>query len=186
MVELYSEIFAMLRLAKRLYGSSLVDKLPGGFRSLTLDADHYIELTYNAIDTVFENTCEYYNEENGEGVYVFCDPIIDSFCRLCWQYEQRRHLTEEDDPYRKKIRAVIRSGFDLCDYNYCYRFNWKLSANDWGRRRLLFFYGAEFCGLDDLPGGLMEIRDGFQELNLELESALSELKEQNVPEEEAA
>lgn len=32
----------------------------------------------------------------------------------------------------------------------------------------------------------MEIRDGFQELNLELESALSELKEQNVPEEEAA
>ena len=82
-----------------------------------MDADHYIELTYNAIDTVFENTCEYYNEEIGEGVYVFCDPIIDSFCRLCWQYEQRRHLTEEDDPYRKKIRAVIRSGFDLCDYN---------------------------------------------------------------------
>lgn len=186
MVELYSEIFAMLRLAKRLYDSSLVDKLPGGFRSLTLDADHYIELTYNAIDTVFENTCEYYNEENGEGVYVFCDPIIDSFCRLCWQYEQRSHLTEEDDPYRKKIRAVICSGFDLCDYNYCYRFDWKLSANDRGRRRLLFFYGTEFCGLDDLPGGLMEIRDGFQELNLELESALSELNEQNVPEEEAA
>ena len=184
MIELYSEIFAMLRLAKRLYDSSLVDKLPGGFRSLTLDVDYYIELAYNAIDTVLENTSEYYNEENGEGVYVFCDPIIDKVCRLCWQYEQRRHLTEEEDPYRKEMEAVICSGFNLNSYNY--RFDWKLSANDRGCRRLLFFYGEQFCGLDELPEGLIEIRDGFQELNLELEKALSDLTKQSATEKEAA
>ena len=184
MIELYSDIFAMLRLAKRLHDKSLVDKLPGGFRSLTLDVDYYIELVYNAIDIVFENTCEDYNEENGEGVYVFCDPVIDSFCQLCLQYEQRSHLTEEEDPFRKKIEAVICSGF--CLDGYSYRFDWRLSANGRGRRRLLFFYGEEFCGLDELPGGLMEIRDGFQELNLELEKALSNLTKQRAIEKEAA
>ena len=165
-------------------GKSLVDKLPGGFRALTLDVDYYIELAYNAIDTVFENTCEYYNEENGEGVYVFCDPVIDSFCQLCLQYEQRSHLTEEENPYRKEMEAVICSGFGLCGYNYyC---DWRLSANDRGRRRLLFFYGEEFCGLDELPEGLIEIWDGFQRLNLELEKALSGLTKQSATEKEAA
>ncbi|MDE6997604.1 MAG: hypothetical protein K2P04_07005 [Oscillospiraceae bacterium] len=184
MIELYSDIFAMLRLAKRLQDKSLVDKIPGGFRSLKLDVDYYIELVYNAIDIVFENTCEDYNEENGEGVYVFCDPVIDSFCRLCLQYEQRSHLTEEENPYRKEMEAVICSGFGLCGYNYyC---DWRLSANDRGRRRLLFFYGEEFCGLDELPEGLIEIRDGFRRLNVELEKALSELKEQTILDKEAA
>lgn len=184
MVELYSSIFSMLRLAKRLHDCSLAEKMPYCFQSLTLDEDFYYELAYNATSIVFEDTIQDYNEDDGVEVYVFCDPIIDKFCQLCWQYEQRRHLTEAENPYRKRIEAIIHMSFELSGYNY--DFDWRLSANDRGRRRIIFFYYEEFCSLDELPEALIEIRDGFLGLNLELEKALSNLAEQNAREKEAA
>lgn len=184
MVELYPGFFSMLRLAKRLYDSSLTDKVSGSFQSLPLDEDFYYELVYDANSVVFENTFQDYNEDRGVEIYVFCDPIIDKFCQLCWQYEQRRHLTEEENPFRKRIAAIISVSFDLSSYSY--DFDWKLSAKDRGRRRVLFFYYEEFCGLDELPEALLEIRDGFLELNLELEKELSDLTDQNAQEKEAA
>lgn len=184
MVELYPGFFAMLRLAKNLYDSALRDKVSDSFQTLTLDDDFYYELAYESTGIVFENTSLYYNEERIIDTYVFCDPIIDRFCQLCWQYEQRRNLTEEENPYREKIEAVIRSGFGLSGYNY--DFDWRLSAKDRGRRKLLFFYGEEFCSLDELPEGLLAIRDGFLELNLAMETALKDLTGKNVVEKEAA
>lgn len=178
MVELDSSFFAMLRLAKNLHDSALRDKICNSFRTLTLDEDFYYELAYEAIDIIFEKFFPAYNEDRDMEVYVFFDPIIDKFCRLCWQYEQRRHLTEDKNPYRQRIEAVIRSGFCLNGYDY--DFSWKLSANDRGRRRLLFFYGPEFCSLEELPEGLLEIRNGFLELNLALETALNELTKKKV------
>lgn len=180
MVELYPGFFAMLRLAKNLHDSALRDKISNSFQALALDEDFYYELAYAAIDIIFEEFYLDYNEDRDMEVYVFCDPIIDKFCRLCWQYEQRRHLTEDKNPYRQRIEAVIRSGFCLDGYDY--DFGWKLSANDRGRRRLLFFYGPEFCSLEDLPEGLLVIRDGFLELNLALETALNDLTEKKAKE----
>lgn len=184
MIELTPSFFAMLRLAEKLYESVLMDKVSDFFRTLTLNEDFYYELAYESTGVVFENTSLYYNEEKMVDTYVFCDPIIDRFCQLCRQYEQRRNLTEEENPYRKRIQAVIRFGFYLNGYDY--NFDWKLSETDRGRRRLLFFYGGEFCGLDELPEGLLDIRDGFLELNLELETALTDLTEKNTTEKEAA
>lgn len=184
MVELYSGFFFMLRLAKRLVDTGLADKLQGSFRSLVLDEDFYYGLAYEAISVVFEDTFQDYNEDRMMSIYVFCDPLIDRFCRLCWQYEQRGHLTEEENPYRKEIAQIIRSGFEFGSYDY--NFDWKLSASDRGRRRLLFFHGPEFYYLEDLPEGLLEIREGFQELNYELEKALKGLTEEDAMEKEAA
>ena len=178
MVELYPGFFAMLRLAKNLHDSALRDKISYSFRTLTLDEDFYCELACEAISIIFEKLFPAYNEDLATDVYVFCDPIIDKFCQLCWQYEQRRHLTEDKNPYRQRIEAVIHSGFCLSGYSY--NFDWKLSVNDRGRRRLLFFYGPEFCSLEELPEGLLEIRNGFLELNLALETALNELTKEKV------
>lgn len=180
MVELYPGFFAMLRLVKNLCDSGLAEKTPYSSRTLVLNEDFYYELAYEAIDIIFEEFFPDYNEDRDMEVYVFCDPIIDKFCRLCRQYEQRRHLTEDKNPYRQRIEAVIRSGFYLNGYDY--NFGWKLSANDRGRRRLLFFYGPEFCGLEELPEGLLEIRDGFLELNLALETELKDLTEKKAKE----
>ena len=50
----------------------------------------------------------------------------------------------------------------------------------------MFFYGEESGGVKDLPSGLVEIRVGFLEDNLELEEALNEQTEEKEVEEEAA
>lgn len=184
MVELYPNFFAMLRLAKNLYDCSLMDKLPDYVQSLVLDEDLYYEMAYEAIDIVFEDTFHDYNEEQLMDICVFSDPLIDRFCRLCWQYEQRCHLTEMENPYRKEMERIIRSGFEFGSYSY--NFDWRLSASDRGHRRLLFYYGPEFYCLEDLPEGLLEIRDGFQALNLEMEKALSGLAEKEPMDKEAA
>ena len=184
MVELYSSFFCMLRLTKRLYERGFKDKLPDSFQTMVLDEDLYYCLAYEAVDVIFDGTSFYYNEDSGANVYVFCDPLIDRFCHLCWQYEQHSHLTEGENPYRKQMECIIQSGFDLSGYNY--GSDWKLSASDRGRRRLLFIYGEEFCSLDELPEGLMEIREGFQTLNCQLEKALNDLAEEKQMEKEAA
>lgn len=184
MVELYPNFFAMLRLAKNLYDCSLMDKLPDYVQSLVLDEDLYYEMAYEAIDIVFEDTFHDYNEDVEVETYVFCDPVIDQYCQLCRQYEQRSHLSEEENPYRKEMERIIRSGFELGGYSY--NFDWRLSASDRGRCRLLFFYGDEFCYLDELPEGLLEIREGFQALNCQMEKALSDMSEEKTMEKEAA
>ena len=87
---------------------------------------------------------------------------------------------------RLTVHLIVVFLCALVKERYNYRFGWKLSTNDRGRRRLLFFYGEEFCGLDELPEGLIEIRDGFQRLNVELEKALSNLTKQSAIGKEAA
>jgi len=87
MVELYPDFFTMLRLAKNLYDSALMDKVSDSFRTLTPNEDFYYELAYESTGIVFENTSLYYNEEKMVDTYVFCtyvfcDPIIDRFCQL--------------------------------------------------------------------------------------------------------
>ena len=50
----------------------------------------------------------------------------------------------------------------------------------------MFFYGPEFCSLEDLPEGLLEIHEGFQDVNFQLEKALNGLSEEKTMEKEAA
>lgn len=180
MIELYPGFFAMLRLSKRLHDSGLMHKIPDEFQTLALDEDFYYELAYTAIDAVFETTIRDCNEDRGMDIYVFCDPLIDRFCQLCRQYELSCRMTEEENPYRKDIERIIRTGFCLGGYDY--DFIWKLSASDRGRPRILFFCGEEFCSLEELPECLLEIREGFQTLNFQMEKVLSSQTEETVKE----
>ena len=184
MVELYPGFFSMLRLGKSLYENGFVDRDKTLFQQIPLNEDYFYELAYDAINVVFADTFQDYNENQMMDIYVFSDPLIDRFCHLCWQYEQRRRQTEEENPYRRDMERIIYSGFELNGYDY--NFDWKLSANDRGRRRLLFFCGPEFYDLEDLPLGLLEIREGFQAMNLRLEKALGELDAKKLMEKEAA
>ncbi len=184
MVELYSGFFSMLRLAKSLYENGFVEKNPSLFQGIPLDEDSFYELSYEVTSSIFKDTFQDCNEDLMMEIYVFCDPLIDRFCHLCWQYEQRCRLTEDKNPYRREMEQIICFGFELSSYNY--NFDWKLSASDRGRRRLLFFYGPEFYCLEDLPLGLLEIREGFQEMNFRLEKVLSDLDKKKMTEREAA
>ncbi len=170
MDELYPEFFEMLRLAKIMHDSAYSEMFHKQCDSLELDGDMCYEMSYDAMSMAFEFTCEDYNEDYEFNTWVFGDPCIDKFCRLCQEYENRQGLSEEENPYRQEIGRIIRAGFEFPGYDY--NFIWYLSSKDRGRKRLVFFSGLEFCSHTCVPEGLLQIREGFETLNLRLEAEL--------------
>ena len=163
MAELYDEFFAMLRFSKRLCGYGMAERLRDRFDSHPLDGDCYWELAYETIGWVFQNTSQYYNENEEIETWLFADPVIDRFCELCQRYEKHKGISEKDNLYRKDMEQILHEGFSFNSYSYGY--NWRLSQKDRGRKCLLLFTGCEFYGHDEIFEGLMEIRYGFETVN---------------------
>jgi len=173
MTELYDEFFAMLRLAKNLYDCGLAERFKAPFGTWLLDVDDYWGLTYEAAGWIFQDTRQYYNEKIEVGTWLFCDPVIDRFCELCQQYENRKGIREEENPYRKDLERIIHDGFCFSGYSYGYNYSWRLSPKDRGRKCLLLLTDCDFYSSDEVPEGLLEIKDGFESMIAQLEKELS-------------
>ena len=186
MTFLDNEFFEMLCLAKILHDSAFSEKFHEKNDQLELDCDSCYELTYEAKSLIFSFTHEEYDEDFCSSTWVFGDPCIDKFCRLCQEYEARHGLAEQKNPYRWEAELMIRDGFTFPDVDYGYDFTWYLSAKDRGRKRLLLFTGAEFYHLTSVPAGLLEIREGFESLNQRLERELDSGKILRLPDMSAA
>jgi hypothetical protein len=146
-------------LLKQLRDSGVGDRLFGMYKDAEINGDNFYEMVYEAVSSVFENTSNYYNEEDELETWVFMDPLLDEFCRLCEDYEKSRCVGEVDNPFRKDFESILRSGFSFGSYSYNY--DWKLSPGDRGKRRLLLFPGPEFYYESEVPCGLVEIHDGL-------------------------
>lgn len=170
MVEIYREIFEMLHLAKVLHESTFSKQFHDECGRYELDSDMCYELAYNVRCIFFDFAYEDYNEDRDFHTWVFGDPCIDRFCRLCREYEDQYGMTEGENPYRREMERIIRSGFEFPSYDY--DFSWYLSREDRGRKRLLLFTGMQFYCDMAVPEGLLEIREGFDALNLRLEKEL--------------
>ncbi len=185
MTYLHNEVFEMFCLAKALHDSPFSEKFHETHDQLELDCDSYYELAYDAISLVFAFTYEDFDEDWGSSTWVFGDPCIDTFCRLCQEYETKHGLSEGKNPYRRELEQLIRDGFTFPNsdlgYDYDYDYTWYLSAKDRGRKRLLLFTGEEFYHLTSVPMGLLEIREGFESLNRRLEQELGSEKILRLP-----
>jgi len=179
MIEMDSCIIESLYLLKQLYDNGMADGLLKMYGSTELDADYYYEMAYEAIGAVFSDCCNYYNEEAEFTTWVFMDPMLDEFCRLCQKYEQSRGVSEEDNPFRKDMERIIRSGFSFS--NGSYDFDWRLSPTDRGRKRILLYMGPEFTSDSEVPCGLIEIHDGLEYCNRHLQEALDAGPVVNLP-----
>lgn len=171
MTELYDEFFAMLRFTKNLCDYGMTEKVKDWFGSCKLDGDYYWELAHEAMGWVFQDTRLYYNEDREIDTWLFADPVIDRFCKLCREYETRRGISEEANPYRKDMERILHEEFTFDSYSYGY--DWRLSPNVRGRKCLLLFTGYEFYSHDEVPIGLIEIKDGFTSIIARLEMELS-------------
>jgi len=120
---------------------------------------------------LLSSTRQYYNEEIEVDTWLFCDPVIDRFCRLCQEFEESREISEEENPYRRDMEQIIHDSFCFSGYNYGY--SWRLSPKDRGRKCLLLFTDCNFCSSDEVPEALLDIRDGFGSMNARLEKELS-------------
>ena len=170
MEDLNSYFFHMLYLAKMVYDNPRLKKEWPSFHSIPLDEDSFYELSMELAVSIFEDTSCYYNEESGIETWVLSDPTVDRFCELCTRLETEKGLEEGINPYRRNAEQMIHEGFRLDSYSYDY--GWRLSAGDRGRYCILFFSSDDFYGLEELPVAFMEILDGFQELNRQLEAEL--------------
>ena len=176
MTELYDEFFAMLRFTKNLCDYGMAERVKDWFGSYQLDGDNYWELAYEAIGWIFRDTRHYFNDNEEIETWMFTDPVIDRFCKLCQEYETRRGISEEENPYRKEMERTLHDGLTFGSYDYDY--DWQLSSQGHGRKCLLLFTGCEFYSHDEVPEGLLEIRDGFQSMIAKLEMSLS--RETNI------
>ena len=172
MVDLYSSFFDALRLAKAFDDHDQFKELRHRFDHCTLDEDLAYEISLEVVGVIFQDTNVYYNEEGEFEIWVLTDPVIDQFCRLCRCYEERKGVGEKENPYMGEIERTISTAFSFSSYYYSYDYNWKLSAKDRGRKRILFFLGPEFCGLFEMPLALLEVWEGFRNLNRKLEAEL--------------
>lgn len=171
MMELSEEFFAMLRLTKSLYDNGLADQLKRWYGFCPLDADDYWEIAHESIGWVFRDTRGYYNEEAEIETWLFIDPVIDRFCSLCQEYEHRKGIPQKENLYRRDMEQIVHDSFTFNSYSYGY--DWRLSEEDRGRKCLLLFLGCEFYSLDEVVGGLLEIKDGFEAMTSYLEDELS-------------
>lgn len=112
----------------------------------------------------------YFNEDEDVETWVLTDPIIDRFCFLCEQLEVQKGISDEINPYRQRAERVIHKGFTLNSYSYDY--DWRLSAQNRGPYCILFYADPEFYSLYELLGAMIEVWEGFRELNRWLETEL--------------
>ena len=160
MEEIYPGHIESIYIFKQLHDRGMADGMLSMYRNVEIDSDIYYEISYEAIGSVFADTSNYYNQEHEFVTWVFIDPLLDEFCKLCQEYEHRHNKSEDENTYRKDFENIIRSGFTFNSYDY--DFNWKLSASDRGRKRLLLFTGPEFSHESEVPCGLMDIYDGLE------------------------
>ena len=113
MQELNHTFFSVLRLAKIFFDSDVPDKAKNDIGLWALDEDSCYALGLEASEWIFQNTAHYYNERKDVDTWLFADPIIDRFCRLCQEYERDKGITEEKNPYRSTIEQTIRENFRL-------------------------------------------------------------------------
>ena len=121
MQELNHTFFSILRLAKILFDSDVPDKAKNDIGIWELDEDSCYALGLEASEWIFQNTAHYYNERKDVDTWLFTDPIIDRFCRLCQEYERDKGITEEENPYRSTIEQTIRENFRFDSYSYGYQ-----------------------------------------------------------------
>lgn len=157
MFDLDESFFFNLRSVKRLYDADCIDQV------LATCGDHspadfeFYELAWEIIDCIFEETRGFYNEEREIDAYVFFDPLIDEFCHLMLEYEKRHDLPLGDSDYRKNLTHDIYRSFEI-DYNH-YDYGFRVYDGIHGRSRLVFLMGCEFCGFDEVPAALAEIKN---------------------------
>lgn len=122
--------------------------------------DETYEIVWDAITSVFPDATGYYNDEIEVDTLVIFDPLIDEYCRLCDEYEQKIGSEPGESDMRRETEWFIYNNFDLSGYACDYDF--RIYANGHGRRRLVVLSGIEFYGFEELPGALADIHDALE------------------------
>lgn len=168
--------FDNLCVAKQLWDAGAGNRFFDHCGSFPVDTEDYYELFYYGVASVYKETCNYYNEEKEIETLVLFDPLMDEFFRLCREYEQRKGISREDNPYRRQGQTEVHDSFGFVDY-CC---DWWLCDEQHGRPRLVILFDCNFCGHHALPGAIADSRSELESQIIGLRNALAKLEPQPV------
>jgi len=174
MGELNDYLWEALYILKGLYDHGKLEDLLRFYRDREIDGDDFYEMATEAIGHVFEDTRCYYNEEKEIETYVFFDPLITEFFRLCEQYEKENGMPPENNDFRQALYRSIRSEFQFNSYSYDFDVCDDTSRKN-GCRIVLLLY-CEFCTHYEVVDGLLEVYDSFAYYTRQLQEALGMAK----------
>lgn len=158
--ELDYYLWETLYILKELYDHGKGKAILDDYAPYEITGDYCYEVAREAIEHTFEDTRNYYNEEEDLEINVFFDPIITEFFQLCEQYEAETGIPPETNRFRNAITHAIESGFCFDGYSYGYHVYNDTSRKN-GCRIVLLFY-CEFCSYYEVPGGLLDVYDAFE------------------------
>ncbi|WP_409967661.1 hypothetical protein RFF05_13940 [Bengtsoniella intestinalis] len=157
MIEYDSGAINALWILKCFHDRGMGESLFSMYADSELDEDVFFELGLESIFLIFDDTRLIEDEREECYTYLFFDPVIDEFSELCLQYEEKMELTQQDNPFRKRMELAMRNGMN---YNsYAYGYTWEFEKH--GRKRMMLFAGYEFVISGEVICGLLEIYDAF-------------------------
>lgn len=160
MVDLEYGFFENLRIAKQMADSGYGDVFLKDCGSTAVDGIDGCELAWIGIGSVFPDLSQYYNEDIEVETLVCFDPLIDEACQLCGLLELREQIPGEKSPFRKALQNVVYGSFELSGYHYDYDARFYCKGH--GRGRLVILMGMEFCGFEELPEALADVKNALK------------------------
>ena len=171
------DVLQMLYVASQFYGSDRWEKFTAILNEYTQSDDFQFDLEnlsllYSAaIDAVFETVKVYYKDETQRTTFVFWDPVMYRYNKLCREYEEKRGITEIENPYVNEMESAVHNALQLNSYSYTYL--WTTDTKSPRGSKLVFIEDVEFECEWQLPGCLMELRTFYTEGVKRLEAELA-------------
>lgn len=159
MTELSTWLWESLYTLKQMHDHGRADKLLAYFGADEVDGETVYEIACEGIGHVFADTRSYYNHKEEIETLVFFDPIITNFYQMCAEYERRKGIPFQQNPYWTDMERAISSGFSFGDYSYSHGIY--TDPQDHSGCKLILLFYPEFCSHYAVPGGLLDIRDAF-------------------------
>ncbi len=175
MYEINDWLWETIYILKIVYDHNPEASVLRSFKERDVDGDDVYEIAESAIDQFFADTRSYYNEELDLSVYVFFDPLITDFWKLCDEYEKRLCLEPEENKYRNEMGRALDSALYIGDYSYDAR--WYTDTNHKSGCRLVLLCYCEFCGYHWIPAALSEAYDAFVHYTALIRKELAEMKQ---------
>ena len=180
MVEISEWLWETIYVMKQVYDHNPDAPLLRMYRDSVLDGECVYEISQNAVDQFFADTRGYYDSDKDLSIYVFFDPIITEYWKLCDEYEERTGLKPEDNRFREAMDRALSSALSIPDYSY--NAVWYSDTKRKNGCRLVLLCYCEFYGYHWIPGALGEAYDTFVYQTNRIKEALAELEKPKIVE----
>lgn len=177
------DVFRVLRIAKEMADGEYSELFLKECSDSEVDSGDSSEVVRAGISSMFSDVYEDYNHRIETEITVLFDPLIDELCRLCALYEMKEGISSGRSGRRMQMETAITDSFNF--QNYIYDYGLRTCFTGPGRKRLVLLTGMEFCGHDELPTVLAEVRRTMKDQVRQLRAELGIEKNPTVEQEAA-